>query len=205
MKTRFMWTSLVLVAGTVAVLGTLDVGSAPADPPASAVVKPMAKDDLVARGKYLLSFGGCNDCHTPKIMTDKGPMPDMARELSGHPEGKAIPAFSKEQVAPGNWYMCNEDMTAWVGPWGVSYAANLTPDQNSGIGLWTEDMFMGAMASGKHMGAGRPILPPMPWMYIAKLTPDDQKAIFAYLKSIKPIKNAVPAPVSLEEHSGANK
>jgi hypothetical protein len=200
-----MWTSLVLLTGTVAVLGTLGVGSAPADPPASAAAKPMTKDELVSRGKYLVNFGGCNDCHTPKIMTDKGPMPDMSRELSGHPEGKAIPVFTKEQVAPGNWSMCNEDMTAWVGLWGVSYAANLTPDQNSGIGLWTEDMFMKAMASGKHMGAGRPILPPMPWMYIASLTADDQMAIFAYLKSIKPINNTVPAPVSLADHFGANK
>jgi hypothetical protein len=91
-------------------------------------------------------------------------------------------------------------MTAWVGPWGVSYSANLTPDENTGIGLWTEDMFVEAMRSGKHMGAGRPILPPMPWMFIANLTLEDQKAIFAYLKSLKPIKNTVPSPATLDEH-----
>jgi hypothetical protein len=160
----------------------------------------MTKEALVSRGKYLVNFGGCQDCHTPKVMTDEGPAPDLTRDLAGHPEGKKIPSFSKEQVAPGKWYLCSEDMTAWVGPWGVSYSANLTPDENTGIGLWTEDMFVEAMRSGKHMGAGRPILPPMPWMFIANLTLEDQKAIFAYLKSLKPIKNTVPSPATLDEH-----
>lgn len=85
--------------------------------------------------------------------------------------------------------------TAWAGPWGISYTANITPDQKTGIGLWTEDMFIGAMRTGKQMGNGRPILPPMPWNWYAKMTDDDLKSIFMYLKSIPPIDNAVPAAV----------
>ncbi|HZQ59913.1 MAG TPA: diheme cytochrome c-553, partial [Casimicrobiaceae bacterium] len=85
------------------------------------------------------------------------------------------------------------DLTAWAGPWGVSYAANLTPDK-TGIAGWTVDQFIQAMRTGKHLGVGRPILPPMPWQQIGKLTDRDLRAIYAYLKSLKPIDNQVPAP-----------
>lgn len=89
-------------------------------------------------------------------------------------------------------------MTAWAGPWGVSYAANLTPDQNTGMGIWTEDMFIKAMRAGKHMGYGREILPPMPWQASSNLTDEDLKAIFAYLRSVPPISNRVPGPLGAE-------
>jgi hypothetical protein len=94
-------------------------------------------------------------------------------------------------------------MTAFAGPWGVSYAANLTPDKETGMGNWTEEMFVTALRTGKHGGVanGRPILPPMPWNWFAKLNDSDLKAIFAYLKTVKPIKNAVP--VSMPPPSGA--
>jgi hypothetical protein len=85
--------------------------------------------------------------------------------------------------------------TAWAGPWGVSYTANLTPDRNTGIGIWTEDMFIKSMRNGKHMGTSRTILPPMPWPWYAKMRDEELKAIFAYLKSIPPIQNHVPDPL----------
>ena len=77
----------------------------------------------------------------------------------------------------------------------MSFAANLTPDQNTGIGIWTEDMFLEAIKGGKHMGKGRQILPPMPWMYYGQLKEDDLKAMFAYLKSLPPVSNRVPVPL----------
>jgi hypothetical protein len=86
-------------------------------------------------------------------------------------------------------------LTAWSGPWGVSFAANLTPDQNTGLGTWTEDMFVKAIRTGKHMGVSRPILPPMPWQDIAAMSDGDLKAIYAYLRSIPPIVNHVPDPI----------
>jgi hypothetical protein len=87
-------------------------------------------------------------------------------------------------------------MTAWAGPWGISYAANLTPDRNTGLGIWNEEMFVKAMRTGKHMGAGRDILPPMPWQGVAGLTDDDIKSIYAYLRTVPPIVNHVAAPVA---------
>ena len=102
-----------------------------------------------------------------------------------------IPALS-----PEGWMAAtNATLTAWAGPWGVSFTANLTPDVKTGLGSWTEDMFIKALRTGKHMGAGRDILPPMPWEGIGQISDDDLKALFAYLQSLKPIENAVPDPV----------
>jgi mono/diheme cytochrome c family protein len=149
--------------------------------------------DPVARGKYLVAFGGCNDCHTPLKMTDHGPVPDLARMLSGHPHETKLPP---PDLKPGPWFAATAGMTAWAGPWGITYAANLTPDTNTGLGIWTEDMFLKALRTGRHMGAGREILPPMPWRNLAGLNDEDLKAIYAYLRTIPAIRNEVPAPVS---------
>ncbi len=100
-------------------------------------------------------------------------------------------------MAPG-WPQRRPTFTAWAGPWGISYTANLTPDQNTGLGIWTEDMFIKAIREGKHMGTSRPILPPMPWPAFRNYSDDDLKAIFAYLKSIPPIANHVPDPIIAE-------
>jgi mono/diheme cytochrome c family protein len=155
-----------------------------------------SREDL-KRGQYLVNYGGCNDCHTPKMMTPQGPQPDPARLLSGHPSDAKLPPVPPGVVGPNpnQWAaLTNADLTAWVGPWGTSYAANLTPDVATGIGGWTADQFIKTMRTGKHLGVGRPVLPPMPWFDVAGLTDSDLKAVLAYLKSIKPIVNQVPAP-----------
>ena len=150
----------------------------------------------VKRGEYLSILGGCNDCHSPKTMTPQGPQPDKARLLSGHPASVQLPPPLPGALTPDKWMaMTNADLTAWVGPWGTSYAANLTPDKATGSGGWTAEVFIKAMRTGKHLGAGRPILPPMPWQSLAVMTDSDLKAIFAYLQSLKPISNPVPAPL----------
>ncbi|MFZ0391627.1 MAG: hypothetical protein WAN36_14295, partial [Calditrichia bacterium] len=102
-------------------------------------------------------------------------------------------------VQQGNWYLMSNQVTAFVGPWGISYGINLTPDDQTGIGLWKEEHFVQAMRTGKHMGAGRPILPPMPWQSFGQLPDEDLQAVFAFLKSLKPVKNRVPQPMSLED------
>lgn len=147
-------------------------------------------------GEYLVGFGGCNDCHTPKIMGPKGPVFNPAKLLSGHQADAKLPDLPQGLFAPGKWGgITNTDMTAWVGGWGTSFAANLTPDKATGMGAWTEDVFIKAMRTGKHLGTGREILPPMPWFSLAALTDQDLKDIFAYLHSVKPIVNKVPSPI----------
>jgi len=152
--------------------------------------------EQVKRGEMLATFGGCHDCHSPKTMTPQGPVPDPARLLSGYPAGQAVPAIPAGAMAQGKWsVMTNDDLTAWVGPWGISFAANLTPDKTTGMGGWTADQFIKTIRNGKHLGVGRPILPPMPWQGYAALGDAELKAVFAYLRSVKPIQNQVPAPI----------
>ena len=155
-----------------------------------------ASPDLIVRGKDLVMHGMCHDCHTPKTFGPEGMGIDMARALSGHPAGSQLPLMDKKALQPGYWILGAPDLTAWVGPWGVSYAVNLTPDEQTGTGLWTEDVFIQAMRTGKHLGEGRPILPPMPWQFIGDMSDADLKSVFAYLRSLPPIKNVVPQPVA---------
>ncbi len=157
--------------------------------------KQMTKDELIARGKYLVNIGGCNDCHSPKVMTRMGPVPDTTRLLSGHPSNEPLGKADPELVKPGRWILAPQDFTAYVGPWGISYAANITPDTATGIGSWTLDTFEKALREGKFMGSGRNLLPPMPWQAIGHLNDEDLKAMFTYLQSIPPVHNQVPGPV----------
>jgi mono/diheme cytochrome c family protein len=175
--------ALSIVAGAAILL----VANAPGkDAPAGSAAQ-------IERGRYLVAYGGCNDCHSPKIVTDEGVQVDPARMLSGYPADRPLPDYDPKAVGP--WVLFTDDLTACVAPWGTVCAANITPDEQTGIGLWTAEHFVGAMRTGKHMGTGRPIELPMPWFNLAGLTDEDLTAIFAYLKSIPPVKNPVPAPM----------
>jgi hypothetical protein len=169
--------------------------------------KELTQAELVARGQYLVTIGGCNDCHSPKIFGPGGFHFDSTRLLSGHPAADPLPPIDLKALQPGNWMLFGPDLTTTVGPWGISYAANLTPDSATGLGAWDEASFISAMRTGKHMGqeTGRPILPPMPWAEIAKMTDEDLKATFAFLRSLKPISNRVPGPVPPNEVAAMSK
>jgi hypothetical protein len=154
---------------------------------------PVHADDKLSRGKYLVTTSGCNDCHTPWKMGANGPEPDMSRMLSGHPADMKLPPAPKPA---GPWIVsAAATNTAWSGPWGVSYTANLTPDKETGLGKWTQRNFTETIRTGRHMGRGRPILPPMPIPMYKHFTDADLEAIFAYLQSIPPIRNQVPEPI----------
>jgi mono/diheme cytochrome c family protein len=161
-------------------------------------VSDVSNDSLIRRGAYLVNVMGCHDCHSPKKMTAQGPALDMDRLLSGHPAD--MPLFKFDTATTKNWVLFNMMNTAAVGPWGASFSANLTSD-TSGIGAWTETQFKKALTEGKLKGLDgtRPILPPMPWQNYKDLRDEDVKAIFAYLKSTKPVKNVVPAPIAPQD------
>ena len=143
-------------------------------------------------GEHLVLLGGCTDCHTPKKMSPKGPVPDNSLFMSGHPAEMSAPDIDRKEVE-SKGLAVTQTLTAWVGPWGISYSANLTPDE-TGIGTWTESNFLTAIKEGKYKGisASRPLMPPMPWEQMSLLSDDELKAMFAYLKSLKPVKNIVP-------------
>lgn len=158
----------------------------------------ISRDSMIKRGEYLVTVIGCDDCHTPKKLGPQGPEPDMDRRLSGHPANMPLAKINQEELK--SWVLFNQNLTAFVGPWGVSYAANLTSD-DSGIGSWTEQQFIKALREGKSKGLenSRPILPPMPWPNFGKASDEDLKSIYAYLKSTKPIDNVVPAPMTPDQ------
>lgn len=159
-------------------------------------------ESQVKWGEHLVLLGGCNDCHTPKKMTPQGPVPDNTLLLSGHPADMPAPDIDRKEVE-SKGLAVTQTLTAWVGPWGISYSGNLTPDE-TGIGTWQESNFLTSIKEGKYKGisASRPLMPPMPWEQLRMLSDDELKAMFAYLKSIKPIKNIVPMyqpPVSAQK------
>lgn len=155
-----------------------------------------ADDSLIRRGQYLVTIMGCNDCHSPIVMTPKGPGIDSARMLSGHPENLRLP-FSGSTT---EYALFSLSGTAIKGPWGISYAANITSDE-TGIGNWSEAQFFKAIRQGKYKGLDntRQLLPPMPWEGYAKASDEDLRSIFMYLKSTPPVENRVPASIPANE------
>lgn len=147
------------------------------------------------RGEYLVVAAGCNDCHTPWKLGPNGPEPDMTRKLSGHPAEMVMPPAP--ELPPGPWLVTvGATFTAWNGPWGTSFTANLTPDAETGTGKWSADDFIATLRNGRHLGRGRELLPPMPWQNIAQLSDADLRHVFAYLQSIPAISNRVPPPIA---------
>src|ERR1700730_8048592 len=119
-----------------------------------------------ARGKYLVTVAGCNDCHTPGYFFGK---PDMARFLGGSEVGFEIPGL------------------------GVFHGPNLTPDKETGLGAWTDAQIASAFTTGKRPD-GRELAPVMPYRAFANLTKEDVEAIVAFLRTLPPVKNKVGGP-----------
>ncbi len=154
----------------------------------------MTKEEMVKRGAYLVNSIGCDECHSPKRMGANGPEIIPELRLSGYPSNRPITKADTNVVKNG-WMLFSDDLTTAVGPWGQSFAANLTSDA-TGTGNWKEEQFIKAIREGKYKGLDntRPLLMPMPWFVYRNLTDDDLKSIFAFLQTIKPVSNVVPAP-----------
>ena len=160
-RSRSILRSLVAV-GCSAVLCLAAMSAA--KPPAPA--HGAASKEVLARGRYLVTITGCNDCHTPGALYGS---PDFSRQLSGSELG-------------------------WHGPWGVSFPSNLTPDLETGLGYWSEDEIVKAFRTGVKNDGSR-VLPPMPWQDFAALSDADAHAIAAYLMSQPAVSHKVPADV----------
>ena len=190
MKTRIITAALFVVA---IIIYSCNNNTTPA---LTAVEKDSTKNmygdfaTQVELGKHLAVIGGCADCHTPKKMTEDGPVDDVALAYSGAQSKMPLPDVTAQQLSKG--MAATYDQTAWVGPWGKSFAANITPD-STGIGLWSEDQFINCLRNGLYKGikGSRPLMPPMPWQDYSQMSDKELKAIFAYLKSIKPVHNVV--------------
>ena len=166
----------------------------------SNVLDTHVKDSIcrVERGRYLVTAMGCDDCHSPKNMGPHGPEIDTNLRFSGYPAGRPLPEINDRSA--GQWILFCGDLTAARGPWGTSFAANISSDP-TGIGNWTEAQFVRCLREGiwKGLPGGRPLLPPMPWQNFSKLNDRDLKSIYAYLKTTKPVSNNVPEPLAPRE------
>jgi mono/diheme cytochrome c family protein len=161
---RIRLAAIALVTGT-AVLAAAALGLSRTAVAADADPKAAA-DASIARGKYLVAIMSCNDCHTPGTLYGA---PDAARFLAGSEMG-------------------------WAGPWGIAYAANLTPDSLTGLGRWSASEISKAIRTGNRPD-GRQLSAAMPWLNFSNLTDDDALAIANYLKTLRPVKHAVPRPL----------
>lgn len=152
--------------------------------------------ESIERGRYLVMVGGCDDCHSPKRMGAHGPEIIQETRFGGYPSDRPIQKVSLTALKNG-WALMNSDLTSAVGPWGMSFGANISSDE-TGIGNWSEQQFLTALQKGKYKGieTARDLLPPMPWFNYANMTEEDLKAMFTYLKSTKPVKNIAPTPIS---------
>lgn len=198
MKSVFTMLLILAALFTLSYCTTKNEGEKKGDQ-TEAQMTEMSNEDLVAKGEYLVTIMGCNDCHSPKQMGPNGPEIIKEKMLSGYPADRPVLQPDKAALKNG-WGLMTLDLTQAAGPWGVSFAANLTPDP-TGIGSWTEEQFITAITKGKFKGMenGRTLLPPMPWQNLVNIKNEDAKAIFAYLKSIKPVSNVVPAPISPDQ------
>jgi Cytochrome c len=162
----------------------------------TSVQPKITTEDPIKRGEYLVSIMGCNDCHSAKRMGARGPEIIPETMLGGFPADRPIVKFDSKLIKEG-FAQFYPDLSAAAGPWGISFAGNLTSDE-TGIGNWTEEQFKRAMTQGKYKGleTGRMLLPPMPWQNYVGMKDEDLKAVFAYLKSTKPVKNIVPTPIT---------
>lgn len=154
----------------------------------------------VERGKRLVELGGCSQCHTPKVKTTLGYKPDKDRFMSGYPANEPLPNLPYPEIIAGeaerNFY--TTDATIWVGRWGVSFAPNLTPDPETGIGSWTEEDFIEIFRGNKHFAEGEQVTSPMPVKAYSQLSYFELRSIFVYLQTIEPISNEVPKRIPPE-------
>ena len=153
------------------------------------------QNDQVRRGKYFVdTIGACGQCHTPR----KGAGPDMSMYLAGHPANAPFPNYNFGMMRQGIFMLTGPTMTSFAAPFGTTFAANLTADKETGLGEWTEEMFVDAMKTGFHQGVkhNRKVLPPMPTKSYSGINSADLKAIWAFLKTVRAVKNEVPSALN---------
>ena len=181
----------ILAISIVTIVAACTTGSTKEESKTTALTEAQ----LLKRGEYLVNVTGCDDCHSPKSMGPKGPEIIQELRFSGYLSTRPVQKADSNVVKQG-WALFGPDLTSAVGPWGMSFAANITPDE-TGIGNWTEAQFFKAIREGKYKGLdnSRPLLPPMPWVAYKNFSDEDIKAIFAFLKTIKPVENIVPSHI----------
>jgi hypothetical protein len=138
-----------------------------AGPNLSAIADP-GERAVAERGRYLVTIGSCGDCHaTP---SPKGPQ-------------------LKEMYLAGGFKMARKGAGTFI-------SMNITPDQETGIGKWTDDDIKRVLRNGLAPDGRAVPGHLMPWPAFSNWTEEDRYAVVAYLRRTAPIAHRIPAPIS---------
>lgn len=151
-------------------------------------------------GQAIVEGWNCSFCHTPQISGPDGKlMPDPKRLMSGHPADDKIPAVPEMVMTSPEWmeFLDNLDSTVWATDNLIVFSANLTPDDETGIGTWTEVEFVETIREGRHRGIERRIKYPMPWQELSEVSDEELLSVYEYLMSLETVSNKVPPSIVL--------
>lgn len=135
---------------------------------ALAIATSASAETAVERGQYLARIMDCGGCHNTGAFT---PQPNLETPLAGSDIGFEMPGM------------------------GYVYPPNLTPDEETGLGKWSDAEIITAFTTGARPD-GRQLAPMMPWMSYAHISADDAAALVAYLRSLTPVQHKVPGPIA---------
>ena len=176
-----LFAALILTSGAFACARSVRAGSVAPSAATPAAALAGGPTDAVERGRWLVSVLGCADCHTPRLPEGRE---DPKFLFAGHKANDPYPAWEDSLFTNGYGMLVSTSGTAFAGPWGVTFARNLTPDRTTGIGGWNEEAFLNVLREGT-------LKPPMPQSY-GLLSDGDLKAMYAYFRSLAPVQNLVP-------------
>jgi mono/diheme cytochrome c family protein len=166
---RKFLTLVTILSGITAAVYFMSCNNNGSEPQANSKEDSVKK--VIARGEYLaLHVAPCLDCHSKRDYTKfSGPIVPGTEGMGGEVfDGKMFPGFP-----------------------GTVYAKNITPDIETGIGMWTDDEIMRAMTQGINKN-GDTLFPVMPYVHFNHMAKEDLLSIIAYIKTLKPIKNKIP-------------
>ncbi|MEK6224103.1 MAG: c-type cytochrome [Thermodesulfobacteriales bacterium] len=151
-------------------------------------------------GQAIVEGWNCSFCHTPQIQGPDGKsIFDPKRLMSGHPSNEQIPTVPDMVISSQEWmeFLDNMGSTVWATDNLLIFSANLTPDDETGIGTWTEVEFVETIRQGRHRGIERRIKYPMPWQELSEVSDEELLSVYEYLMSLEPVNNKVPASIVL--------
>jgi mono/diheme cytochrome c family protein len=166
MLRHFRYILLLIIGGTVLIL-----------PGAAAQTDD---EDLIARGRYITQISSCETCHTPYVA-----------ELADFTVEQLVDLSLRERNVIDLERPFAGGRVFDLGPAGVIVSRNLTSDEETGIGAWTDEEIETAVRTGVSRD-GRQLHPIMPYSTFNRMGSDDMEALIAYLRSLEPIENEVP-------------
>jgi mono/diheme cytochrome c family protein len=149
----------------------------------TASASPNTQDDVLQNGKYIATIAGCIDCHTPYKAEYQDPSKYTLEQLQTI-SFNTIAALDETKLLSGG-------KPFDLGPAGVLLTRNLTPDQETGLGTWTDEQVKLAIKTGVN-DDGEILFPVMPYHVYNGMADADVDAVIVYLRSVNAVSNQIP-------------